>query len=256
MRDSEVQETVTVIEVSRSARRDQATSHLTRLRKRVLGGRTAQRKEFDNILEVARITAKRDPKALASLLRLIGRTTQSRVMTNVLRHEDSVVLSCEPESTMFSSLAPLTRDARRLDDLKRPVRAPRPLKLGVDLHLPWPWNAGRIINCLSNLRPEGQWGKWRQDKNHCIELWLPLGIGWVHGGNHSLTVGILQGKGRVRPEVTYDISEVYKHVTCDGGAYMRKHDGSLIGPVTDLEMAAVFEIGRLMHKHRVMFWDS
>ena len=57
-------------------------------------------------------------------------------------------------------------------------------------------------------------------------------------------------------EVTYDISEVYKHVACDGVAYKRKHDGSVIGPVPDLEMAAVFEIGRLMHKHRVMFWNS
>lgn len=251
-----MQEIVTVIEVSNSDRRDRVASHLTRLRKQVSGGRSAQRKEFDNILEIARITAKRDPKALPSLLRLIGRTTQSRVITNVLRHEDSVVLSCEPESMMFSDLVPLTRDGRRLDDLKQRVRSPRPLRLGVDLLLPWPWNAGRIINCLSNLRPGGQWGKWRQDKNHCIELWLPLGIGWVHGGNHSLTVGILQGKGRVRPEVTYDISEVYKHVACDGVAYKRKHDGSVIGPVPDLEMAAVFEIGRLMHKHRVMFWNS
>ncbi len=157
---------------------------------------------------------------------------------------------------MFSDLVPLTRDGRRLDDLKQRVRSLGSLRLGIDLLLPWPWNAGRIINCLSNLRPEGQWGKWRQDKNHCIELWLPLGIGWVHGGNHSLTVGILQGKGRVRPEVTYDISEVHKHVTCDGVAYVRKHDGSVIGPVPDLEMAAVFEIGRLMHKHRVTFWNS
>jgi hypothetical protein len=82
---------------------------------------------------------------------------------------------------------------------------------------------------------------------------LPLGIGWVHGGNHSLAVGIVSAKGIVKPEITYDISEVYKHVTCDGIVYKRKYDGTVIGPVTDLEMAAVFEIGRLMHKHRVMF---
>lgn len=89
--------------------------------------------------------------------------------------------------------------------------------------------------------------------NHCIELWLPLGIGWVHGGNHSLTVGIVEAKGKVKPEITYDVSAIYRHVICDGLEYRRKHDGSLISHVPDLDMAAVFEIGRLIHKHRVRF---
>jgi hypothetical protein len=78
-------------------------------------------------------------------------------------------------------------------------------------------------------------------------------VGWVHGGNHSITAGIVQAQGKLRPEITYDISRVYRHVTCDGVEYKRKHDGSTVGPVPDLEMAAIFEIGRLMHKHRVGF---
>ena len=65
-----------------------------------------------------------------------------------------------------------------------------------------------------------------------------MGIGWVHGGNHSITAGILQAKGRIKPEIAYDISAVYKHVVCDGIAFRRSHDNSIIGPVSDLEIAA------------------
>jgi len=39
---------------------------------------------------------------------------------------------------------------------------------------------------------------------------------------------------------------VYEHVTCDGIEYRRVHDGSRIAPVADLDVAAMFEIGRLM----------
>jgi hypothetical protein len=75
----------------------------------------------------------------------------------------------------------------------------------------------------------------------------------VGGGNHSITAGIIHAQGKIKPEETYDISRVYKYVVCDGVEYKRKHDGSTIGPVSDLEMAAIFEIGRLIHKHRVPF---
>ena len=105
--------------------------------------------------------------------------------------------------------------------------------------------------CVTYVPEES--GKWRQDYNHCIELWLPLGIGWVIGGNHSLTAGIVHATGTVKPEITYDISRVYRHVVCDGVEYRRVYDNSVISPVSDLEIAAMFEIGRFMHKRRVSF---
>jgi hypothetical protein len=147
----------------------------------------------------------------------------------------------------------LTPDERSLEDLKRKVSAPRPLKLGVDLVFPWPWERGRIINSLCELKPGGEGVEWRQDWNHAVILWLPLGVGWVCGGNHSITAGIIHAQGEVTPEETYDISRVYKYVVCDGVEYKRIHDGMRIGLVPDLEMAAMFEIGRLVKKHRVGF---
>ena len=244
---------IEVIEVSTSNKRERIQSHLTRLRKRVLRGSAGQREEFESILQIARTLAKQDPKALPQLAKMIGRSSQARAMTRVLRQPEESVEDCNHRSMLFDPRTPLTKDGRHLDDLKRKVPSPRALLLGVDLVMPWPWSGGRIIDSLSNLKPGGAWGAWRQDFNHCVELWLPLGIGWVHGGNHSITAGIVQAKGRIRPEITYDVSRVYRHVVCDGLHFKRSYDNSVIGPVADLEIAAVFEIGRLINRKRVEF---
>jgi hypothetical protein len=175
-------------------------------------------------------------------------------MTGVLRWPEDKVVHYLPEKVLFDIFAPITADGRSLNDLKRKVPTPRAMTLGADLVFPWPWARERIADSICLLRPGGRGGKWRQDpKNHFIELWLPLGIGWVSGGNHSLTAGIIHAQGEVIPEETFDISRVYRHVHCDGVDYRRTHDGSKIGPVSDLEMAAIFEIGRLIAKHRVSF---
>jgi len=243
-----------VIEVGKSRRGRRAPSRLSLLRKRVAGGRRAQREEFARIIEIAQITARKDPKALPALIKLIGRSSQARVMNKVLRHEqDTETCYYEVRNALFDTTAPITPDGRSLEDLKRMVPAPRPLKLGVDLVFPWPWERGRIIRNLCELRPRGVRGEWRQDPNHTVILWLPLGVAWVCGGNHSITAGIIHAQGEVMPEETYDISQVYKHVACDGIEYRRAHDGTRIGLVPDFEMAAIFEIGRLVKKHRVGF---
>lgn len=245
---------VVVIEVSKSRRAHQVPSRLSTLRKRVAGGRRAQREEFASIMEIAHVIARKDPKALPALIKLIGRTSQARVMNKVLRHDqDAEDCEYEERNALFDPFAPITPGGRSLEDLKRMVPAPRPLKLGVDLVFPWPWERGRIINSLCELRPGGEWGEWRQDWNHTVILWLPLGVGWVCGGNHSITAGIIHAQGEITPEETYDISRVYKHVVCDGVEYKRAHDGTRIGLVPDLEMAAIFEIGRLIHKRRINF---
>lgn len=236
---------IVVVEEGRSRRR--RTSNLTRLRKRLRGGRRAQREEFAQIMEAARQAAAEDPLSLPSLIRLFGRAAQARAFTEVLRHaQDRGDCNFDPEDVMFSLYEPLAPDGRRFVDLRREVEAPGPMRLGVDILLPWPWSREGLIRSLSKLRPGGEWGTWRQDRNHCVELWLPIGVGWVIGGNHSITAGILNCEGEVMPEVTYDISAAYEHITCDGLDYQRAHDGSRIAPVADLDVAAMFEIGRLM----------
>ena len=107
------------------------------------------------------------------------------------------------------------------------------------------------ICCPASPEEPKNWGSWRQDWNHDIEYWLPLGIGWVKGGNHSITSGIIQGEGTIIIEEVYDISAVYQHVICDGDTFRRQHDGSKIASVKNVEFAGIFEIGRLMLQNGV-----
>ena len=80
-----------------------------------------------------------------------------------------------------------------------------------------------------------------------------MGIAWVYGGNHSISVGIIQGKGSIKPKAVYDISDVYNYVHCDGINYYRKEDGFIISSVKNAEIAAIFEIGRLMEENSISF---
>jgi hypothetical protein len=132
-----MKEEVTVIEVCKSRLAPRVPSRLSILRKRVAGGQRAQREEFASIMEIAQIIAKKDPKALPALIKLIGRSSQARVMNKVLRHDqDAEDCEYEERNALFDTSAPITPDGRSLEDLKRKVPAPRPLKLGVDLVFP------------------------------------------------------------------------------------------------------------------------
>ena len=89
--------------------------------------------------------------------------------------------------------------------------------------MPWPWEKNRLVSSISSIGKGRLWGEWQQDNlNHLVELWLPMGIAWVHGGNHSIATGIIQGHGQIKPEYIYDISEIYNFVYCDGLFYRRK----------------------------------
>lgn len=79
-----------------------------------------------------------------------------------------------------------------------------------------------------------------------MELWLPMGIAWVRGGNHSISTGIIQGSGIIQPTGIVDISNIFNHIYTDGMNYYRKSDHQIISQVKNIEFAAIFEIGRIM----------
>lgn len=134
--------------------------------------------------------------------------------------------------------------------LKKEVSCNKKINLSKDLIWPWPWNRSRLINTITNIGNRRAWGQWQQDNNHFVEVWLLLGVAWVHGGNHSIAVGIVQG-GELTPEYYYDISDFYKYIKCDGKNFIRTNTNCLvkdkiIGPVINVDLAAIFEIGRLL----------
>jgi hypothetical protein len=193
------------------------------------------------------------------VIRLLGRKLQTEYMCYLLFQSGDDADSdawpdIEPRNILFDEFKPITKDGKNFFNIKKELKAEKEISLNKDLILPWPWRKSRLISSLSRIG-EGRFsGSWKQDdRNHNVELWLPLGIAWVRGGNHSITTGIAQGSGKIRPWYIYDISEAYDYVYCDGNNYIRKYDESIISPVKNVEFAVIFEIGRILRDKAISF---
>src|SRR3569833_239265 len=201
---------IQVVTLVPSGRRYKTESHLSRLRKVLRGGRRQQKRCFDNILKVASELGN-DVEALHGLIRLLGRSIQGRSLGTWMRYPDHS--SCwDADDLLFPETTPITQDGRSLYDLMEPLCVFMDLSLATDTVLPWPGEPQRLAKSLRGLKPNGAWGEWRQDWNHSVVVWKPLNVGWVNGGNHSMSAGIAYETGRIKPEAVYDNSSVKEHV--------------------------------------------
>ncbi|MDN4608216.1 DUF6710 family protein [Sporosarcina highlanderae] len=193
--------------------------------------------------------------SLVDVVRLLGRQLQSQYLTNLIYGMDETLIpKLHPSEVLFESSARINLEGTIFSDIIKKVDNEKIISLNRDLILPWPWKESRLISCIANIGQGRRWGQWRQDdNNHYVDLWLPMGIAWVFGGNHSISTGIIQGKGEIVPRDIYDISDVYDYVYCDGVNYYRKDDGSIISPVKNAEFAAIFEIGRMMVENSISY---
>lgn len=208
----------------------------------------AKQAEFNEILKTARQIAERRPEALRSLVRLIGRQQQARCMASIVKKGafQEAAADLLVDSLWFSSTQSLDDNGTTLGQLMRRAEYRRPLELGADVLLPVPWNREQLIRSMCTLCHDAGGKEWRQDRNHKVKYWLPWGVGLIEGGNHSLTVGTVNGCGKIVRYEAYDGSRVFEFVECDGSHFKRKCDGRVVSPVRDVEFAAIFEIGRLM----------
>lgn len=206
--------------------------------------------ELEQILSVAKMIAGIRPDALVDYVRLLGRKFQSINMSRCLTWTvEPKVKTLRPEDIWFSQFAEITRSRRRLFDIKRKLAGSRQIDLSRDLVLPTPWFLQRVAANLATIGEGRGKGPWKQvPAEHHLECWLPFGVVWVHEGNHSIMTGIVQGTGTIETEEVYDLSQIFDDVRCDGNAFIRICDGAVLTPVRDLEFAAIFEVGRLMHK--------
>ncbi|URZ06505.1 DUF6710 family protein [Clostridium felsineum] len=212
--------------------------------------------EFNNSLMLGRIDTKDvQTHPLIDVVRLLGRRLQTQYLSYLLFTEESEeVKDITVDEIMFSISDPLTQNDETLYNLISKVDIKRNVHLKNDLVLPWPWKRERLIRTIAYIGEGKKSGKWKQDfQNHFVQLWLPLGIAWVNGGNHSIAEGIVQGEGVIEVNEIYDISPLYKYVFCDGLYYRRIYDNSIISPVKNVEFAAIFEIGRIMIKNSISF---
>ncbi|WP_338780094.1 DUF6710 family protein [Metabacillus sp. FJAT-52054] len=226
------------------------------------------KKDFDSIMEFANSVLEQTKKLenksgplckelehpLIDVVRLVGRRIQTKYLTNLLfEKNESELPSLFPEEVLFNQELMLALDGEKFKDVIIELKEEKTVLLSHDLVLPWPWKTSRLVNCIARIGKGRLDGAWQQDYNHSVDLWLPMGIVWVHGGNHSISTGILQGKGSITPEYIYDISAVYDYVDCDGVNYYRKEDGFILSQVKNADIAAIFEIGRLMKENSISY---
>ena len=210
--------------------------------------------ETENSLQSTERKLDFESHPIIDVIRLVGRKIQTECLTNPLYYKnDPSSLRISAAKLFFDTNISLTKSGKIFYNFKKKVFSNKQVSLGRDLVLPWPWEISRLITCIANIGVGRIEGAWKQDENHYIELWLPMGIAWVEGGNHSIATGIIQGSGNIKPEVVYDISDIYDHVYTDGINYVRKEDHSIISPVTNVEFAAIFEIGRIMKSKSISF---
>jgi hypothetical protein len=149
--------------------------------------------EFENLMVFATLTAEENPSALVEFIRLLARPLQSALMIDaVIKGDRRDVPSVDTRNFFWddrdSNFWTLRRTRRRRKNIE--------VCLGRDLALPWPWEPGRLIRSLTSIGSGRPWGTWKVDKqNYGLLLWLPWGISFVVGGNHSITAGLISGRG-------------------------------------------------------------
>ncbi|MGO4382488.1 DUF6710 family protein [Pseudoduganella sp. RAF53_2] len=210
------------------------------------------KQEFDSLMAFAMDVAENSPESLRNLVRLYLRPLQSEMLLDAASKGTTRDVPVIDERDFFwfgqqAMIGRLNRTSRR--NMKCELRLDR------DIILPWPWERSRLVGSISSLGVRKAWGRWKQDEmNHLVSVWLPWGFAFVGGGNHSLAAAILEGDGKVAPTEVHDMSGIFKLVECDGNYYINKKDHSIVAPVTDARIAAVFEIGRMMRKFKVSAW--
>jgi hypothetical protein len=214
-------------------------------------GPTPHQQHFDAIMDLALKVEQINPEGLVSLVRLLGRRMQAQCMSDAaLTFQTDDLPNIEPATVLFSEAMLLTPTAQCVGDLLQRRNKHRTVQLAQDIILPWPWNCWRLANALAKIGPGRAWGPWQYDPtNHYVQVWEPMGICWVGGGNHSITAGILQGTGSIPAEEVFDMSAVYPHLSCDGEHFTRRCDNKVVAKVSSIECAAIFEIGRRMLDH-------
>jgi hypothetical protein len=207
--------------------------------------------KFDHIMGFAHELAKANPQALTDLVRLLLRPLQDELMLSAIENE--MHGAREPIASHEFFWQSTHEQTQMMFDGRQLAAGDFVVSLKHDPVLPCPWHRGRYIDCLSEIGTGKQLGRWREHPdNHSVTVWLPWGIAFVNGGNHSIATGIIGDGGSVYPKEVFDQVGLLNFARCDGRHYRRQDNNQIVCAVKDYRTAAVFEIGRLMQKAGVV----
>lgn len=204
--------------------------------------RNARREKFEWIIKLAKTLRDHDPSWLHRLIVALLRPLQAEHLIAVAECVQHAAPEAIDSHTFFFPLSDVLSET----DCHVQPDVPLSVDLSRDIVLPTPWKRRDYANALANIGEGRAMGAWEQDANHVVALWLPWRIGFVRGGNHSITAGILGGEGVVTATDVFDMRPLLNRVACDGEQYVEIASGRRVAKVTDHRRAAVFEIGRML----------
>lgn len=214
-----------------------------------------------------------------SIIRTLTMNIQTQNDLNILKqNNDNIIYDATPNSSksfhytssFFYFLEEITRKRNMINQKQFIVNMERPLLIRLETVpvISVVWRSDRLINALKII------GKDVKEKNnflleisepyvyktydfeedtlnHFATYLFPLGMVWVHNGNHSINAGILKSEGEINVKEVYDMRFMYDHYSFDG-TYLTdsKYDEKI---EIQFEFGALFEIGRILLDYPELF---
>jgi hypothetical protein len=180
-----------------------------------------KRKErFDDSVSKAEFVARLNPNTLFDLIRHLGAEYRDR------HWEPRSMATLSPATIWFHELASITEDGLTRKDLKRKIPAAASIDIDRSLNIP--------------THPE-----YLAD-GRSLEYWLPFHICWFNSQSSEFA-----GQQMIHTTEIYDLSLLFQHVNCESGFPVRRWDGHILAPDCDPDIAALYEVGRLMKHYRL-----
>ena len=131
--------------------------------------------------------------------------------------------------------------------------------LSNNIVLPWPWHSNRYSQALNTIGKGKIKGPWRKNPNydnHHTKLYLPWGLIFIGGGNHSITAGVLAREGEVGIDTVYDCSGLYELLYTDGQSFYL-NNGKVMPNKCSLWFAVIFEVAKgFSNKDPQYLWEN
>ena len=186
-------------------------------------------------------------EALYDLIKIVMKPIQAEHIRNAyLTHENNAIKQIDFYKDFFGSsdvaydiIANCTKDFYTTSKYS--------LKLASDIILPTGWHRTSLVCNLGSIGKENRiCGEFKQGINHDVTLVLPMQIGFVYGGNHSIIQGVLSGNGEIYPNTIVDLSNKLNEVYFNGTHWIHTTSEQVIGKPRYPEFGWIWEISKLL----------
>ncbi|WP_372239632.1 DUF6710 family protein [Pseudomonas sp. 8Z] len=214
-------------------------------------GDESPRSQFECLMKWAdELVAKRNAEGLHDLVKIVLRPIQARHMREAyLKPENH-----GPDSLWWPLALGFSGLSQKLDSdvvsyinshcLVSCVAGKETLNLASDVVLPTAWHPTSLVAKLGAIGLGLPEGEFEQSTNHRVCYMYPLGIGWVGGGNHSISQGIVRGEVTLAPTEYLDITPVLHALRYDGDRWRCVVSGRTVGKPCYPEFGWAWELTR------------